>query len=167
MNNYSPGGRPTSSSRRTPGDQLFLFGFSRGAYTVRSVAGLVCDLGILKPASMRHFDEIFRIYRRKPAEVSFNEFECWTNYLREHNPERYTEITIQVIGVWDTVGSLGVPDIHWFDLSGFRRRHQFHNTSLHPRKPLLFYIRQVINLNSLRNKARLSSSGARRKSQGI
>jgi len=36
-----------------PGDEIFCFGFSRGAYTARAVAGLVGDIGVLEPADMQ------------------------------------------------------------------------------------------------------------------
>lgn len=42
-----------------PGDQIFCFGFSRGAYTARAVAGLVTDIGIVKPRDMQYVHRSF------------------------------------------------------------------------------------------------------------
>jgi uncharacterized protein (DUF2235 family) len=42
-----------------PGDQVFCFGFSRGAYTARAVAGLVTDIGIVKPRDMQYVHRSF------------------------------------------------------------------------------------------------------------
>jgi hypothetical protein len=41
---------------------------------------------------------------------------------------------VKVVGVWDTVGSLGVPDVAWFDLSKLRTKYGFHNVKLSERK---------------------------------
>jgi hypothetical protein len=43
-------------------------------------------------------------------------------------------VTIKVVGVWDTVGSLGYPDNKWYDLSHRNTSYGFHNTEIHPRK---------------------------------
>ena len=48
-----------------PGDEIFCFGFSRGAYTARAVAGLVGDIGVLEPADMQFFPELYRGYMQK------------------------------------------------------------------------------------------------------
>lgn len=85
-----------------PGDKIFLFGFSRGAYAVRSVAGMIAKLGLLRPnnVSGSHVRQAFRIYENCDAQKRANRFKqkfC-------HN-----SIEIEMIGVWDTVKSLGIP----------------------------------------------------------
>jgi uncharacterized protein (DUF2235 family) len=47
-----------------PGDEIFLFGFSRGAYTVRSLAGFVDLVGLLQKIDMELFVEVFDVYRK-------------------------------------------------------------------------------------------------------
>lgn len=46
------------------GDEIFIFGFSRGAYTARSLAGLIAKLGILKPGSPIGITQLYDRYRR-------------------------------------------------------------------------------------------------------
>lgn len=104
-----------------PGDELFLFGFSRGAYTVRSLAGLIRNSGILKSNYAEKYKEAYELYRNRdqhshpkaPLAVSFRDLYSWPDF------------NIKFIGVWDTVGSLGVP------FSGIQlRRFKFHDVEL-------------------------------------
>src|SRR3954451_19845061 len=46
-----------------PGDELLLFGFSRGAYTARSTAGLMRNVGVLQPGHAGRIDDAYRLYR--------------------------------------------------------------------------------------------------------
>jgi uncharacterized protein (DUF2235 family) len=89
------------ASRYRPGDRIFLFGFSRGAYAVRSLAGIIDQIGLLKSehATERHVRAIFRHYKRKsvsPGGQAFARRFC------------HSETPIEMIGVWDTVKSLGI-----------------------------------------------------------
>ena len=88
----------------TPGDELFFFGFSRGAYTVRSTFGLIRNGGILKPAFAHKFPDAYALYRRRddashPDAVESELFRRSYSY----------EPRAKFIGVWDTVGALGLP----------------------------------------------------------
>ncbi|MGW5974734.1 DUF2235 domain-containing protein [Streptomyces sp. NPDC055186] len=85
-----------------PGDELFLFGFSRGAFTARSLAGLVRNSGILRRENADRIKDAWALYRdrlEKPTGTAS------TLFRRAYAHE--TEI--QFIGVWDTVGALGIP----------------------------------------------------------
>lgn len=105
-----------------PGDELFFFGFSRGAFTARSTAGLVRNSGILKPQHVDRLDQAYALYRSRTAHprgvaaTLFRRSWSW-------------ESRIRFIGVWDTVGALGIP------LRGpvarlVNRRWAFHDTQL-------------------------------------
>jgi uncharacterized protein (DUF2235 family) len=107
------------------GDEIFLFGFSRGAFTARSIAGMVRNCGILKRESVRHYADALALYRAAdrdpdhPFSVDFRGRHCECG----EDPVR-----IRFIGVWDTVGALGIPVR---GLRGFTRgKHQFHDTEL-------------------------------------
>jgi len=91
------------SNNYEPNDELFFFGFSRGAFTVRSVAGLVCDVGILSAVHMSHFSEMWKAYR---ANTSGEPFRKSTWYLDNKEKLGLTDVKIKVVGVWDTVGAL-------------------------------------------------------------
>jgi uncharacterized protein (DUF2235 family) len=86
-----------------PGDELFFFGFSRGSFTVRSVAGLVCDVGILSAVHMSRFAEMWTAYR---ANTGGDPFKNSTWYLDNKGELGLTDAKIKVVGVWDTVGAL-------------------------------------------------------------
>ncbi|TAK56355.1 MAG: DUF2235 domain-containing protein, partial [Dehalococcoidia bacterium] len=92
-----------------PGDELYLFGFSRGAYTVRSLAGLIRNCGILQPRFRDRIDDAYDLYRRRdpdsrPPSRESRLFRRSYSWEADHEPAR-----VQFIGVWDTVGALGIP----------------------------------------------------------
>jgi uncharacterized protein (DUF2235 family) len=109
-----------------PGDEIFLFGFSRGAYTARSVGGLIRTCGILRPDQVGRVKEAYGLYRKAQGDPDIPEALA----LRAEHAE---ETRIRFMGVWDTVGALGIP------LSGARfvnllnRRYTFHNVTLSSR----------------------------------
>src|SRR4051812_35724138 len=103
------------------GDEIFLFGFSRGAYTVRSVAGLIGWAGLLHKRDMDSFSTLWEGYRRK-TEPGFAD-------VRDQFPDRHPQVPVQCIGVWDTVGSLGVPGNLDDRFASF---YNFHDTELGP-----------------------------------
>jgi len=85
-----------------PGDELFLFGFSRGAYTARSLAGLIRKCGILHSADMSLIHQAYDLYRDKDIHPDSPEATAFRASFAQ-------ETRIRFIGVWDTVGSLGIP----------------------------------------------------------
>lgn len=106
--------------RYEPGDALYVFGYSRGAYTVRSLAGMIRKCGILRldrGDAVRHAYDFYRnvIHPTDPIAADFRA----GNSHAAH---------VTCIGVWDTVGALGIP------LGIFRginaARHQFHDVTL-------------------------------------
>jgi uncharacterized protein (DUF2235 family) len=89
-----------------PGDQLFLFGFSRGAFTVRSLAGLIRSCGILRHNAVYAIPKAFRLYRARTPATHPRQREA-TLFRRTYAVEEISPIDF--IGVWDTVGALGNP----------------------------------------------------------
>lgn len=108
-----------------PGDKIYLFGFSRGAYTARSLGGLIRSCGILKPEFIHLVDRAYELYRdkndyTKPDDDMMRSFR--KNYC-------YEDLTrIHFIGVWDTVGSLGIPLPAWKLYN--KERYKFHDVTL-------------------------------------
>jgi uncharacterized protein (DUF2235 family) len=107
-----------------PGDELYFFGFSRGAFTVRSLVGMVRKCGILKRTSTRNYLAAIATYcneqsPREPGPTEFRKNHCLT---------AGSEIPVKFLGVWDTVGALGIPlrGLRWLT----RRKHQFHDVEL-------------------------------------
>ncbi|KAL0259614.1 hypothetical protein SLS55_005351 [Diplodia seriata] len=115
------------------GDAVYLTGFSRGAFTARCIAALVDAIGLLTKTAMRHFYRVFEDFEHAGEEgyrTSITEeipefhielssagkslIERRKEYLAEYFRElkrlhKTREIPIQAIGVWDTVGALGIP----------------------------------------------------------
>jgi uncharacterized protein (DUF2235 family) len=104
-----------------PGDEIFLFGFSRGAYTARSLAGMIGLCGILNKDNAFYIWEAFRLYRSYHANQ-----EKIGNFWKERTPYK---AEIKFIGVWDTVGAMGIPINGPWDWL-VARRHGFHNVKL-------------------------------------
>lgn len=85
------------------GDQIFLFGFSRGATTVRSLSSFIHLFGILPKSRPELIDQAYRIYRisnhekrnRRAAEFIARHHTMWSK--------------IRFLGAWDTVAALGIP----------------------------------------------------------
>ncbi|MFZ0042905.1 MAG: DUF2235 domain-containing protein [Solirubrobacteraceae bacterium] len=90
-----------------PGDELFLFGFSRGAFTARSCAGLIRNAGILRPGQDGLVDDAYRLYRSRDA-ATHPDGETAKRFRAEHSLD---PVPIRFIGVWDTVGALGIPGV--------------------------------------------------------
>ncbi|UZE94792.1 phospholipase effector Tle1 domain-containing protein [Alkalimarinus alittae] len=79
------------------GDEIFCFGFSRGAYTVRALGGLLNTIGLLPKGRLENLPEAYTYYRTHPEERDANAYQdCF-------RPD------IKMMGVWDTVGALGSP----------------------------------------------------------
>jgi len=87
------------------GDQLFLFGFSRGAFTARSLAGLIRNMGVLRRDQLHRVDFAYEKYRDKACEWAPDGAEAVKFRKQYSQPGE----SIEFIGVWDTVGALGAP----------------------------------------------------------
>src|SRR5947207_13632579 len=104
---------PTSFwSRRTSGDKVFLFGFSRGAYTVRTVASLLHMYGLLRPGNEPLVPYAIRMMMAitKGREQGKSSAEAVKEYFALANDFKATmgrECKPWFVGVWDTVSSVG------------------------------------------------------------
>ncbi len=104
-----------------PGDEIFLFGFSRGAYTARSLAGMIANCGLPTGAFTDNCVTLaFAAYRDPVNRASI---------LAGLAACGLGAATVQMVGVWDTVGSLGIPAI----FGGVdAKMYGFLDTGLHP-----------------------------------
>lgn len=105
------------------GDEIYLFGFSRGAYTVRSLAGFLYCAGLLQRPHIRKAPQAYELYRDRALPPSHPEAKAFRSQYGESVP-------IKLLACWDTVGKLGVPNqIPW--LSEWANiKYQFHDTKL-------------------------------------
>ncbi|GEP59604.1 hypothetical protein RSO01_67700 [Reyranella soli] len=95
------------------GDEIYIFGFSRGAYTARAVAGIINKVGLVRPAHFERFDEVWNSYRSKKDRLAGNMPPAEIDQLAD------TTVPVRCVGVWDTVGSYGIPS--GFGLGGLAR----------------------------------------------
>ena len=108
------------ASNYCEGDQILLFGFSRGAYTARSIAGLIGWAGLLHKRDMDQFAVLWQSYKLRGNTGFVDKRE--TSF-----PDRHRDVKVSCVGVWDTVGSLGIPG-HL--PSHFKQLYQFLDTGL-------------------------------------
>ena len=162
-----------------PGDRIYLFGFSRGAYCARSLCGLIRRAGILERRRAREIPKAMALYRNmdkeaRPDGAAAKAFrarnashvttvegeEDWrARWIGTEEGKRAadqmhpapTPLRLAYLGVWDTVGALGVPQgliARGLARLGVRNRHMFHDTKL---SPLLDAARHAIAIDERRN----------------
>ncbi|KAG9581943.1 hypothetical protein KCV01_g15190, partial [Aureobasidium melanogenum] len=128
------------------GDEIFLFGFSRGAFTARAIGGLIDNIGMLTKDGLPYLAEIFRDvqHRHDPDYKPKHPNKPFKNKPSVMDPRYRLElerrgmtrlrVPIKAIGVWDTVGSLGTPRIGWLEKIGVQssasKRMSFYDTKL-------------------------------------
>ncbi len=107
------------------GDEIYLFGFSRGAYTVRSLAGMIYCSGLLSRPNIRSAPDAYRIYRDRDIKPSDPEAQAFRANYGERVP-------ITLLGCWETVGALGVPDqVPFLPIDDWlNAKYKFHDTTL-------------------------------------
>jgi uncharacterized protein (DUF2235 family) len=129
-----------------PGDEIFVFGFSRGAFSARSIVGLIDQIGLLTKEGLPYLAEIFRDvqhkhdpnYNPKYPDLPFKDKPSasdpeYNQELQRRNLTRL-DIPVKVVGVWDTVGALGVPKIGLLTRLGLQsttmKEYSFYDTAL-------------------------------------
>ncbi|MCH2095163.1 MAG: DUF2235 domain-containing protein [Rhodobacteraceae bacterium] len=111
------------ASRYRPGDRIFLLGYSRGAYAVRSLAGIIDMVGLLRAdkATVRNIRQVYRLYRYDPLGETARAFAA---------DRCHPSAPIEVVGVWDTVKALGLRLPLLWRLT--EPAHAFHSAALGP-----------------------------------
>lgn len=120
-------------------DRIYLFGFSRGAYTVRSLAGMIGCCGLLKLDNVKEgkdkkdgaWPRVEHVFQKGYREHSETHTDWKKKKWEFHKTNNSTSIPIHMIGVWDTVGALGIPDdLALLNLLDASDEHAFHDTTL-------------------------------------
>lgn len=111
------------------GDELFFFGFSRGAFTVRTLAGLLNKVGLIEKEGDYFLPEIYSCYELNHGPGTPQ----WEHAFRRVK-ERQPCPPIKFIGVWDTVGALGAPGFIGKVASTLKKgnKYAYHDVGLHP-----------------------------------
>ncbi|MBC7137600.1 MAG: DUF2235 domain-containing protein [Defluviimonas sp.] len=111
------------ATRYRPGDRIFLIGYSRGAYAVRSLAGVIDGVGLLRhdEATERNIRQAFRHYELSPGSPAARTFAALTCHASAE---------VEMVGVFDTVKALGLRlPLLWMLTEP---RHAFHSHQLGP-----------------------------------
>lgn len=131
-----------------PGDEIYVFGFSRGAFTARSFVGLLRNSGIMSRRSLQHIRDAVDLYLSRAKDSNPNS-ERSRDFRLKHcpmlcapgdrewrdekepgrNQKEAVDLRVRYLGVWDTVGALGIPK-HLKPLAWLNGHHQFHDTTL-------------------------------------
>lgn len=114
------------SDNYEPGDRIYLFGFSRGAYTVRSLASMVCLCGLAPPGAQRKtVRKFWKLYKENRKVDKYSQL---LNRLKSEHGIR--DASVEAVCVWDTVGSIG----RQTRTKNIRKklRHRYHRMSVHP-----------------------------------
>ncbi|MCK0167305.1 DUF2235 domain-containing protein [Jannaschia sp. S6380] len=131
-----------------PGDEVMIFGFSRGAFTARSLAGFIRFTGLLERAKLGRLPEAVRRYSERRIETPERRQSRNAEWRAVHSRWIMTDpndapvyeemgadeaipFEIAFLGIWDTVGALGIPG-HFTTAPILNRRHAFHDTDLSP-----------------------------------
>lgn len=131
-----------------PGDEIFVFGFSRGAFSARSFIGLIRFVGPIRRLDASRIDEALDLYHKRVKDTDLNsenlqKFRAsYSDVCIDENDEdwrirnvpNYAKgtapiIKIKYLGVWDTVSALGAPEV----MPGSSRinvRNRYHDTSV-------------------------------------
>jgi uncharacterized protein (DUF2235 family) len=104
------------------GDEIYVVGFSRGAFQARSLAGLIALAGIARSAAPEVVTAVWEYYEQNKLEPDAARLEA----LRR---DAHYPVRIKCVGVWDTVGNLGIPFVR---RRLIRELLGFHNTELSP-----------------------------------
>lgn len=131
-----------------PGDQIYVFGFSRGAFAARSFVGLLRNAGVMSRRSLANIRKAIDLYLGRDEDSSPNS-EAARQFRAQHCPalclpgdlawrrdalpnadlKGLTDLRIEYLGIWDSVGALGIPK-HLKPLAWINRKHRFHDTNL-------------------------------------
>ncbi len=129
-----------------PGDEIFIFGFSRGAYTARSLAGLIRTAGLPPRTHLPRLQEAVSLYRAR-GDDTHPDAERSRRFRRSFAPLTATSKTdlewrrsqgdedafllrLAYLGVWDTVGALGLPGVFGAVSKVINRKYAFHDADL-------------------------------------
>jgi hypothetical protein len=91
-----------------PGDQIFIFGFSRGAYTARALVGILRAIGVMRPGSENLVPYVVATYARRggEAKIDWDEVHLTSEVFAQHVDGKST-VPVKYLGVWDTVKAAG------------------------------------------------------------
>ncbi len=119
-------------------DEVYLLGFSRGAYIARCLGGMIYNCGLLRRSKMEKIPKAYELYRNHKISPNDSELQKFRQENSKHidTEQSYLSyrVPLKMLGCWDTVGALGVPDIiPWLPVEKFfNQKYAFFDASLSP-----------------------------------
>jgi hypothetical protein len=111
-------------------DRICLFGFSRGAFTARSIAGLIDQFGVVRPAAKGMIPLLVRAYFSKPDKRAWyagkTRSDLAVDIKQNFCSPAGAEATIHLVGVWDTVASVGISGLEITTDANVRQKNYRH-----------------------------------------
>jgi uncharacterized protein (DUF2235 family) len=146
------------------GDEIYVFGFSRGAYTARSLVGMLRKCGVMKREELKErAEQAMDLYRKRsaggPDSAEAQAFrsahavahadnslvDIPDNLARPEDAARM--LRVRYLGIWDTVGALGVPETIPFS-AWINQKHRFHDLAL---SRIVQWARHAMAIDETRN----------------
>jgi uncharacterized protein (DUF2235 family) len=123
------------------GDEIFIFGFSRGAYTARSLSGFISRCGLLTPGAPLSIRQLYERYKRGNDVLTIHQLRARPDNSSCKTEEKWMlrfsrEIPVRFTGVWDTVGALS-GSTHFALITG--GNHDFLDTNLRRSEEFAFH----------------------------
>lgn len=109
------------------GDEIYLFGFSRGGFAACVLANMIIRLGLFQKRYLWMMRKAWSRYIQPDKGVAFNDF---VENMWRIDTDRTQRVTIKVLGLWDAVGSVGMPDYEWVKSRGFNSSYSFYDPTL-------------------------------------
>ena len=115
-----------------PGDRIYLFGFSRGAYSARALAGLLYQVGLLRrgqenmmPYALKLFWwRVGRVSKERKKERMHKSAQKFSEHFSRRDFQRGNRENVRYVGLWDTVKAMGylrpnisLPDTNKMDMA--------------------------------------------------
>ena len=124
-----------------PGDEIFVFGFSRGAYTARSLSGFVSRCGLLAPGAPLSIRQLYERYKRGNDVLTIHQLRARPDNSSCKTEEKWMlsfsrEVPVKFTGVWDAVGALS-GSTHFALITG--GNHDFLDTNLRRSEEFVFH----------------------------
>ena len=119
-------------------DEIYLLGFSRGAYVIRCLASFIDKCGLLKRSEIRKIAQAYRLYRDYSVRSDSAKAEAFrqANAQKSNTEKEHLQgqVPIKMLGCWETVGTFGIPDLTpWFPIAKFYyQKYEFNDVRLSP-----------------------------------
>jgi uncharacterized protein (DUF2235 family) len=102
-----------------PGDRIYIFGFSRGAYTARALCGMLNWAGLLRPGAENLVPYAVKVYARSKKEWSDEDWQEVRKFAKTFGVDDAgrSAVPITFVGLWDSVKAVGILrwNVHWPD----------------------------------------------------